>query len=79
MLRFGKKMPYKIIYFAKHKKHIEVGSGWIRSFLGHPDPKKMDRIRNTGRNDRRPMRTPSSIKDHRYLQRREIADLSTVT
>ena len=42
MLRFGKKMPCKILYFAKHKKHIYVGSGsgssQLLSFLGHPNP-----------------------------------------
>ena len=48
-------MPYKNIYFAKHQKHILLGSGSgrIRSFLGHPDPdpKKPDpriRIRKNG-------------------------------
>ena len=50
------------MYFAKHRKHIKEGSGSgrIRSFgvrriririlktgSADPDPKKMDRIRNT--------------------------------
>ena len=40
MFRFGKKMPNKFIYSAKHQKHIweGSGSGRIQFFLGHPDP-----------------------------------------
>ena len=39
----------RIIYFAKHQKHISRILIWIRSFWGHPDPdpKKMDQIRST--------------------------------
>ena len=51
-------MPQKkIIYFAKHQNHIKVGSGsglfWVtririfKTGSADPDPKKMDRIRNT--------------------------------
>ena len=41
MIRFA----IKNIYFAKHLKHIWVGSGSGRPFLGHPDPNPDPRIR----------------------------------
>ena len=41
MYKFGIKMPLKIIFFAKHQKHILVGSSFKNPdpvFLDHPDP-----------------------------------------
>ena len=49
MIRFGKKIPLKQNYFAKHLKYIwgGSGSGRIRPFLGHPDPYLKNRIRGS--------------------------------
>ena len=45
---------HKIIYFAKHQKHIVLSRIRIRIFKtgsADPDPEKIDRIRNTGLNE----------------------------